>query len=244
MTLLLLKPCHFEYESLPLTPCHFLLLATLVAVAAFALVFVLMCGFQITVVWMKLALSTQKKGSATENKIKRIILCVRCMQCLVFVVVAISIVSGVIAIMFFFSVFMSLVLGIFFHFGGNMLGRILMPKPDPTIEPAVFEKRAEPANKVLKTASILRICTAAFGVLILVSSALGLTSADADKALVGAIVYQLNMMNAGFLFFVVKDYLSFGVRKVLKSGKVASFGAATTAKTIGATAVTAVTSTE
>ena len=97
---------------------------------------------------------------------------------------------------------------------------------------------------MLKTASILRICTAAFGVLILVSSALGLTSADADKALVGAIVYQLNMMNAGFLFFVVKDYLSFGVRKVLKSGKVASFGAATTAKTIGATAVTAVTSTE
>eukprot|EP00518_Triparma_eleuthera_P009787 CAMPEP_0182472342 /NCGR_PEP_ID=MMETSP1319-20130603/22008_1 /TAXON_ID=172717 /ORGANISM="Bolidomonas pacifica, Strain RCC208" /LENGTH=384 /DNA_ID=CAMNT_0024673009 /DNA_START=64 /DNA_END=1215 /DNA_ORIENTATION=- len=209
---------------------------------ALALVFFLMCGFQITVVWMKLALSTQKKGGETENKIHRIILCARCIQCLVILVVASSIATGVIAIMFFFSVVMSVVLGVFFHFGGNMLGGILMPKPDATIEPSVWEKRAEPAKKVLRTAGILRFSAPGFGLLILVSSILGLTNADASKSLTGAIVYQLNMVNATSSFYVVKDYLSYGVRKVLKSGKVASFGAGTTTKTTGVTAVTAVTS--
>mmetsp|Transcript_7284 Transcript_7284/g.15156 ORF Transcript_7284/g.15156 Transcript_7284/m.15156 type:complete len:382 (-) Transcript_7284:31-1176(-) len=205
---------------------------------ALALVFFLMCGFQITVVWMKLALSTQKKGGETENKIHRIILCARCIQCLVILVVASSIATGVIAIMFFFSVVMSVVLGVFFHFGGNMLGAILMPKEDPTIEAAVFEKRAEPAKKVYQAAARMRFSAAFFGLLIVASAAVGLVSSDKDKALNGAILLQINFVNAWYLFFTVLDYLSFGVRKVLKSGKVASFGAKTTS--VGTTVASSV----
>jgi len=120
---------------------------------ALGMVFVLMCGFQITVVWMKLALSTQKKGGETEKKIKRVILSVRCIQGLVVLVVLASLASGLITIMRYFAVLMAIVLGAFFHFGGNMLGAILMPKEDPTIEAAVFEKRAEPAKKSLPSSS-------------------------------------------------------------------------------------------
>ena len=99
---------------------------------------------------MKLALSTQKRGGETEKKIKQVILAVRCIQGLVILVVLASLALGLITIMRFFSVIMALVLGTFFHFGGNMLAKILMPKEDPTIEVAVWEKRAEPAKKILQ----------------------------------------------------------------------------------------------
>mmetsp|Transcript_7283 Transcript_7283/g.15154 ORF Transcript_7283/g.15154 Transcript_7283/m.15154 type:complete len:382 (-) Transcript_7283:31-1176(-) len=205
---------------------------------ALALVFFLMCGFQITVVWMKLALSTQKKGGETEKKIKRVILSVRCIQGLVVLVVLASLASGLITIMRYFAVLMAIVLGVFFHFGGNMLGAILMPKEDPTIEAAVFEKRAEPAKKVYQAAARMRFSAAFFGLLIVASAAVGLVSSDKDKALNGAILLQINFVNAWYLFFTVLDYLSFGVRKVLKSGKVASFGAKTTS--VGTTVASSV----
>eukprot|EP00518_Triparma_eleuthera_P010920 CAMPEP_0182473508 /NCGR_PEP_ID=MMETSP1319-20130603/24041_1 /TAXON_ID=172717 /ORGANISM="Bolidomonas pacifica, Strain RCC208" /LENGTH=305 /DNA_ID=CAMNT_0024674321 /DNA_START=308 /DNA_END=1225 /DNA_ORIENTATION=+ len=205
---------------------------------ALGMVFVLMCGFQITVVWMKLALSTQKKGGETEKKIKRVILSVRCIQGLVVLVVLASLASGLITIMRYFAVLMAIVLGAFFHFGGNMLGAILMPKEDPTIEAAVFEKRAEPAKKVYQAAARMRFSAAFFGLLIVASAAIGLVSSDKDKALNGAILLQINFVNAWYLFFTVLDYLSFGVRKVLKSGKVASFGAKTTS--VGTTVASSV----
>ncbi|GMH78680.1 hypothetical protein TrST_g5097 [Triparma strigata] len=198
---------------------------------AMGLVFMILCGFQITVVWMKLALSTQAKGGALEKKINKIMLCVRITQGLVIAVVAFSMISGIITIMRLFTTLMGLMLGIFFHFGGNMLGKILMPKEDPTIEKSVFEKRAEPAKKVLQTAGRLRVMMILFAVLIVLSSVAGLVSADPNKSLVGGILFQINFFNAVLVFWNLIDYLSFGVRKVLKSGKVASFGAATTANT-------------
>ena len=198
---------------------------------AMGLVFMILCGFQITVVWMKLALSTQAKGGALEKKINKIMLCVRITQGLVIAVVAFSMISGVITIMRLFTTLMGLMLGIFFHFGGNMLGKILMPKEDPTIEKSVFEKRAEPAKKVLQTAGRLRLMMILFAFLIVLSSVAGVVSADPNKSLVGGILFQINFFNAVLVFWNLIDYLSFGVRKVLKSGKVASFGAATTANT-------------
>ena len=113
-----------------------------------------------------------------------------------------------------------------------------MPKEDPTIEATVWEKRAEPAKKVLLTAHRMRFQAAIFGVLIIVSAVLGLVNSDASKSFFAAFVFQINMFNALGLFYVAIDYLSYGVRKVLKSGKVASFGAKTT------TATTAVSSNE
>ena len=47
---------------------------------ALALIFVILCGFQITVVWMKLALKSQAKGGALEKKVLRIMLAVRITQ--------------------------------------------------------------------------------------------------------------------------------------------------------------------
>ncbi len=112
-----------------------------------------------------------------------------------------------------------------------MLGGLLMPKEDPTIEASVWEKRAEPAKKVLYASRRLRVMMIAFAILIAGSSVAGLVSADPNKALTGAILFQMNMLiNACGVFYIVVDYLSFGVRKVLKTGKVASFGNATTTK--------------
>ncbi|GMH73754.1 hypothetical protein TL16_g06274 [Triparma laevis f. inornata] len=198
---------------------------------AFGLVFMILCGFQITVVWMKLALKSQAKGGALEKKINRILLVVRFTQALVVTVVALSIITGIITIMRLFSVLMTLVLGIFFHFGGNMLGDLLMPKPDATIEPSVWEKRAEPAKKVLSTARKLRFMMFVFGILIVSSSIAGLVSAEPSKALAGGIIFQLNFFNALGIFMTVTDYLKFGVRKVLSTGKVANFWSAMTTKT-------------
>ncbi|GMH86522.1 hypothetical protein TL16_g10576 [Triparma laevis f. inornata] len=196
---------------------------------ALALIFVILCGFQITVVWMKLALKSQAKGGALEKKVLRIMLAVRITQGVVVSICAFSMISGIITIMRLFSVVMCLALGIFFHFGGNMLAEILMPKEDTTIEKAVWEKRAEPAKKVLWTASRLKVIITLFAFLIVLSSVAGLVSADPTKALTGGVLFQVNMVNACFAFHVVIDYLSFGVRKTLSGGKVTSFGPGTTA---------------
>ena len=144
--------------------------------------------------------------------------------------VALTVYSGLTknsSILRMYTVVQLLTMSVFYYFGGKLIYRIMLPaKRGQGMTDEAWEKQCEPATKIRECSK--RTCIACL--LYIFFQCLSVPTATQNKsptlAYVGFVVFTLSISVGGYILVNFFQYCCFGSRKSLRSGKVHSFGAA------------------
>ncbi|GMH92192.1 hypothetical protein TrVE_jg8984 [Triparma verrucosa] len=156
------------------------------------------------------------------------------LKVLTLIVLGVAGATGNAQILRVYTVLQVILVAVFYYFGGKMIAKILMPdKRGEGVTDEAWAKQCEPALKIKSVSKRCCIASIAYVFFQVASSPIVVQNKDPTKAFLGMCLFLTSVGPcAAFLLTEFFQYCCFGSRKALKTGKVASFGAASTASTM------------
>lgn len=193
-----------------------------------SVLFLQLSNLQIATTWITIGGTAGKKNAQFADYPPKIKLSLRIctfLKGLSVVVVAVSIITGNIQLLRFFTFVQFIGISVFYWFGANILYKVLAPKGQGDTESdEAYQKKCEPADMIKKTGH--KCCFCSLGYILLGGASNSfLVSIDPMKAVIGGALFVTSLMCAVYLVHLWIEYCKFGVRKILaksSSSKVAA----------------------